>query len=370
MMKKIVHITSAHPPFDKRVFVKECRSLASCYEVVYIAPHDKDEIVDGVTIRHFEKPKGRYARFVRSMWGAFRDAIKENAAVYHFHDPDLLPMGFLLKLAGKKVIYDPHEDHPRDMLIKDWIPFPLRRFLSYMVELAEFFGGMLFDGITPATEKIASRFPAKKTTVIHNYARIEEFVFSENENRERSAILVVSGTISRERGAVEILHAFAELRKTYPHLRLVFAGAFSTEDEEIFIRGLPEWQYATFLGWLPRKELSDLLLSACIGLSVLHPGPTHPESLPVKLFEYFASGLPVVASNFPLWKEIIEGDKPCGVTVDPKDPASIATGIRSILETPESAGEMGKNGITAAKTRYNWDNEEKKLLVVYKRLLG
>ncbi len=366
-MKKIVHITSAHPPFDKRVFVKECRSLASCYEVVYIAPHDKDEIVDGVTIRHFKKPKGRYARFVRSMWGAFRDAIKENAAVYHFHDPDLLPMAFMLKLAGKKVIYDPHEDHPEDILWKDWIPMPLRRTLSFCVRTLECVGGACFDAITPATPPIARRFPPQKTTVIQNFPRLEEFDFPESTSKPRRRLMLCAGVISLNRGIIETLHAFAALRKEYPDLELILAGSFASSNEESLVRALPEWSDVTFTGWVSRQEISRMMHQASCGLVLFHPGPNHTESYPTKLFEFMASGLPIVASNFPLWRKIIEGNA-CGVTVDPKDSESVASGIRSILKNPRSVIEMGKNGIAMARRLYNWENEANKLLLTYKKI--
>lgn len=369
-MKKIVHLTSAHPPFDKRVFVKECRSLAAAgYEVVFIAPHERDESVDGVTIRRFAPPKGRKARFFRSLWGAFRDAMKENADVYHFHDPDLLPTGILLKLAGKKVIYDPHEDHPEDILWKDWIPMPLRRIASFCVRTLERIGGICFDAITPATPPIARRFPPRKTTVVQNFPRLEEFDFPESTSEPRRRMVLSAGVISLNRGIIETLRAFALLRKDYPDLELVLAGNFASSDEESLVRALPEWNGVTYAGWISRQEIARMMHQASCGLVLFHPGPNHTESYPTKLFEFMASGLPIVASNFPLWKDIIEGNV-CGVTVDPKDAESVASGIRAILERPDSIIEMGRNGIAAARTRYNWENEAKKLLSVYKCLLG
>ena len=369
-MKKVVHLTSAHPPFDKRVFVKECRSLSlGGYNVIFIAPHDRDECVDGVTIRHFKKPSGRPARFYRSLWGAFLDALREKADAYHFHDPDLLPTGILLKLAGKKVIYDPHEDHPEDILWKDWIPSPLRRSLSFFVRALEGLGGVCFDAITPATPPIARRFPSRKTTVVQNFPRLEEFDFPESPSEPRQRMILCAGVISVNRGILETLGAFAILKKEYPDLELTLAGSFASRNEESLVRALPEWSGVTYTGWVSRQEVAHMMHRASCGLVLFHPGPNHTESYPTKLFEFMASGLPIVASNFPLWKEIIEGNT-CGVTVDPQSAESVASGIRSILEKPSSSMEMGKNGITAARTRYNWENEAKKLISVYKRLLG
>ena len=367
-MKKVVHLTSAHPPFDKRVFVKECRSLAlGGYHVVYMAPHDKDDYIDGVTIRHFKKPEGRYARFSRSLWGAFSDALRERAEVYHFHDPDLLPTGILLKLAGKKVIYDPHEDHPADILSKEWIPTWLRKTLSFFVRILESIGGVCFDAITPATPPIARHFPPQKTTAIQNFPRLEEFDFPESiEPRRR--MLLCAGVISINRGIIETIQAFSILREDYPDIELVLAGNFASRHEEALIRALPEWNDVTYPGWVSRQEIARMMHQASCGLVLFHPGPNHTESYPTKLFEFMASGLPLVVSNFPLWKEIVEVNA-CGVTVDPQNAKSVAHGIRTIFETPDSIEIMGENGMAMARKRYNWENEAKKLLSVYKKII-
>lgn len=370
-MKKVVHLTSAHPPFDKRIFVKECRSLAQAgYEVVFIAPHERDEQVDGVTIRHFLPPKNRRERFLRSAWRAFRFALKEQGDLYHFHDPDLLFTGLLLKLAGKRVVYDPHEDHPADFLGKEWLPALLRRPLSLCVRMMEAIGGLCFDAIIPATPPIARRFPKRKTTVVQNFPRLEEFDQErpEGRNPSREHAILSAGIISGNRGIFQTLEAFAFLKKDFPELRLLLAGDFLYPEEELHIRSHPVWSEATYLGWISREEVARLMRSSVCGLVLFHPGPNHTESYPTKLFEFMASGLPLVASNFPLWKSIVE-ESECGVTVDPQDAESVACGVRSLLEDPESARRMGENGRRAARTTFNWEREAFKLLEAYRRVL-
>ena len=92
--------------------------------------------------------------------------------------------------------------------------------------------------------------------------------------------------------------------------------------------------------------------------------PNHVNALPNKMFEYMSAGLPVIASNFPLWKEIVEGNK-CGLTVNPLSPKEIAEAIRYLLAHPEEARKMGENGRKAVLEKYNWDNESRKLMVFY-----
>ncbi|GAH16762.1 unnamed protein product, partial [marine sediment metagenome] len=118
----IVHLISVHPAFDVRIFHKEAKTLVKVgYNVVLIAQHTKEEIVDGVRIVPLPKPRNRFDRMTRVVWKLSILALRERADVYHFHDPELIPVGLILKLFGRKVIYDVHEDVPEQILNKDWV---------------------------------------------------------------------------------------------------------------------------------------------------------------------------------------------------------------------------------------------------------
>ena len=112
---KVCVMTSIHPPFDPRIFHKEAQTLVQAgYEVVLIAPYDKESAsVDGVHIMGLPRYKRRFYRPL-NWWRILRTALRQKADVYHFHDPELLPVGILLKLTTRAcVVYDVHENHPR-----------------------------------------------------------------------------------------------------------------------------------------------------------------------------------------------------------------------------------------------------------------
>jgi glycosyltransferase involved in cell wall biosynthesis len=104
------------------------------------------------------------------------------------------------------------------------------------------------------------------------------------------------------------------------------------------------------------------------GLLLLHPLPSYVDSLPIKLFEYMAAGIPVICSDFPLWREIVETSH-CGVCVNPSDTDAAADAIRKLVNNPAYAAEMGANGRKAAVARYSWDSQADLLKRFYQSLL-
>ncbi len=369
-MLPVAHLTTVHPPFDTRIFHKECTTLVKAgYEVGLIAPHDRNETINNVRIRAIPKPKGRRERMTRTAWHVYRAASREHADLYHFHDPELIPIGLLLKAHGKRVIYDVHEDVPRQILSKHWIPRPLRGLVAKLAELMEFVGTRPFDSIIAATPTIAERFPTEKTVIVQNFPILNELTPRETHScAERLPLIAYVGGISVTRGAREMVQAMALLPRSLP-AQLVLAGAFVPADLESELQRMPGWERVKFIGWQDREGVANLLAEAQIGLVTLHPIINYLDSYPVKLFEYMAAGLPVIASNFPLWKEIVEANE-CGLTVDPLNPKEIAQAIEYLLNHSEERQKMGQNGRRAVREKYNWEQESKKLLKLYEVVLS
>lgn len=365
---RVVHLTSVHPAFDVRIFFKECKTLATQFEVSLVAPHPtREAIVDGIRVVGVDRPVNRKHRFTSTVRKVYKVALDLDADVYHFHDPELIPAGILLKAHGKRVVYDVHEDVPRQVLVKSWIPRFLRGLTSVSAALMERLASPLFDGIVAATPIIARRFPKRKTVTLHNFPILTELRPSDGPAyKSRAPQVVYAGGISELRGLREMIESLA-LVDPKLDVRLKIAGDLPGEPLLSEMRGLRGSERVEFVGWQSRPQIAELLKTARIGIVVLHPIQNYLESYPVKLFEYMASGLPVVASNFPIWRSIVQEAR-CGILVNPLEPKSIADAIAWLLANPDEAEKMGRRGQRAIEQKFNWEHESTKLMSLYKAI--
>lgn len=369
---EIVHLTSVHPPFDIRIFHKECMSLSRAgYRVILVAPHTGDENTQGVQIKALPFPRHRLLRLTQTIWRILQLAISLKAHLYHFHDPELIPVGLALYWLGKKVVYDIHEDVPKHLLLsRDDLPTWTRQPLSALIKKLENFAARRFAALVAATPSIGQRFQATNphTIVVNNFPNLQAWPLPPNKNwTQRSASVAYIGGMSLERGLKTMVEAMAYL-PDHLRIRLKLAGRLSPTDRHR-VSNLPGWQYVDELGFIDRGKISNLLNHVSAGLVVLHPTPSYVVSYPVKMFEYMAAGIPVIASDFPLWRQIIE-TAGCGLLVNPLDPQAIAHAIEYLLTHPAEAEEMGRRGRQAVEKTYNWSREEEKLLQLYADLLN
>jgi glycosyltransferase involved in cell wall biosynthesis len=365
---RVCHLTSVHPPFDTRIFEKECLSLAAAgYDVQLVAPATASTRVRGVTIAAVPPARGRVSRALVTTARVLVQALRARAHVYHFHDPELIPVGVVLRLLGKCVVYDAHEDVPADVLDKTYLPRWVKVVLARVLDVAERAATWRLSRIVAATPAIARRFPAARCVVIQNFPLLTEFGPAAGAPYARRApVVAYVGLINEIRGITQMVRAIAEVC-AHQQARLVLAGRFDRPTFEAEARALDGWRHVDYRGVLPRGRVVEMLAEARLGLVLFHPRPNHLESQPNKLFEYMAAGLPVVASSFPLWKKIVEGSR-CGLVVDPLDPQAVAGAIRWLLDHPDEAEAMGARGREAVHDRFNWRREEATLLDCYASL--
>lgn len=362
---KVAHLTTVHPRSDARIFAKECMSLHSQHKVrLIVADGLGSDQISGVNIHDLGKPRGRLSRFTATALKAAAKVRELETDLVHFHDSELIPTALWLRARGVRVIYDVHEDLPRDILIKEWIPKALRRPASAIAKSIEAIADRYFDGIIGATPLIAQRFTSEKTILVRNFPLIEEFQVSTGPKRNIIGADSVAyiGTLSEARGVVEAIEA----TRLVDNLTLVLAGKFNTAALERRVRSLPGWQSVDYRGFVGREEVAEILNRSRAGLCTLLPTITHLDSYPVKLFEYMAAGLPVIISDFPLWRDLVEKHD-CALFVDPASPDEIAKAISWVLTHPERAEAMGRNGRKAIETEFNWQTESENLVAFYNR---
>lgn len=360
---RVVHFTSVHPRNDIRVFLKECRSLAAAGFEVYLVVADGKgpELVDGVRIVDAgARSGGRFGRAVLTAARVFAAARRLRADIYHFHDPELLPWGLLLRLGGGKVIYDTHEHLPEDILTKHYLPGSLRRGLSFLAGHAELLAARGLNAVIAAYPHIESRFKdlAVPSVSICNYPLGNELHTPRRwEDRQMQACYI--GGISVNRGIRE-LAAAAALCRTH----LVLAGPMwdrlTLEDAAT----LPGWGQLSYRGVISRAAVAEVMGRSRVGIVTFLPTVSHINAHPNKLFEYMSAGIPVVASDFPLWREIVAATG-SGLCVDPANPAAIAAAIDRLAGDTDFGAQCGLNGIRAVAGEFNWSSQARKLLDLY-----
>ncbi len=367
-MIKVCHLTSVHCWNDIRIFKKQCVSLAKHnYDVSLIAFGAIDQIVENVRIINaghvFQSRKQRMKKGRKQIE---KIAIEQDAQIYHFHDPELIPVGKKLAQQGKIVIYDVHEDVPRQILSKPYLNKFIARIISFFFEQYENKSVKKFSAVCCATPFIQKRFTAlhQESVDINNFPLENEIDFSDDMLKTKKNKVCYIGGISEIRGILPLVDAMALCNG----ITLDLAGDFPEGHFKDKIKSSAGWQYVNELGFINREVAQQVKSESIAGIVSFLPAENHINAQPNKIFEYMASGLPVIGSNFPLWRDIIEGNN-CGICVDPSSPQSIADAILCIASDKQKSMLMGKNGIEAVKDKYNWKSEEKKLLTLYSKLL-
>lgn len=364
VMQKIVHLTSAHPRNDTRIFIKQCRTLAAHgYDVTLVVADDKgDERCDGVTIIDVGCLPGRLQRIFTTTRRVRDRALSLDADLYQLHDPELLPVGLALKRRGKTVIFDSHEDVPRQLLSKPYLGRISGRALSLAFSLMERYACARFDGIIAATPFIRDKFLKFKpdTVDVNNFPLVGELEGATPWASKRQEVCYVGG-IGEIRGIRELVAAGRHLHSA---ARINLVGTFSEPAIEAAVRADPGWKRINDLGFQDRKGVRAVLERSLAGIVTFHRLPNHVDSHPTKMFEYMSAGIPVIASDFPLWRDIVEGNG-CGLCVDPADPQAIARAIDHLLARPQLARSMGENGRRAVLNKYNWTVQARKLTDFY-----
>ncbi|MEX1198146.1 MAG: glycosyltransferase [Pseudohongiellaceae bacterium] len=364
----VVHLSTVHSDNDTRIVEKECKGLAARgYNVSLLIPAEVSEIREGVNVVALPRIKNRFIRITVGSLVALRRAWSFRADVYHFHDPELIPVGLVLSLRSRLVVYDMHENVPEQIKHKSWIPRVLRNIFSTLIMSFERLVLNRFYVVMAEDSYLAAYPWIKKKVAVLNFPKVEALrKIRESKRKNEYPTLGYIGGITEHRGAFVMLRIVKAIRDNGLPVKLVLVGPIDTS-----VANSDEFKVALDEGWLdhrgrlPPKDGWAVMASCEIGLALLQPVGNYVESYPTKMFEYMALGLPVVVSKFPLYQSVIEKHK-CGICVDPFEVESTADAIHSLLVAETLKSNMANNGIRAATEFYSWERQLDILVEVYK----
>lgn len=382
-MDKKVCVFTIHPAKDLRVLNRQCRSLQrNGWKVTLIAIANKrldaNAIIGpyedaGIKVIGVEKWNTFWGR-VKTLFRITNLALKEDADIYHFHDPDLLLPALFLKIRVRKpFIYDTHEHF--NILFSYSVPdlFPLRQIVGGVVSLSETLLGSLFRNISVVYKEHIARFERLGCRVVFtpNYASIVDFVptpVSEEEWEQRRKKVLFIGSLGPRRGSLLLPEIAKKVKEKCPDVEFLVTRRFHNQEQEKAmlekLNSMGDDRIITFIPNVGGKDLPAVVRKAGIALSVDQPTRIGLTSQPTKTFEYMSQAVPIVASDLPHAREHIR-DVGCGIVVKPDDPRQFAEAIIRLIENPDLAREMGEKGQKAFIEKYNWGIVEKRLLDFY-----
>ena len=369
-MIKVCHMTSAHGEEDVRIFHKECVSLAKAGYDTYLVERGESREKNGVHIIGVgEIPQSRRKRMTEGAKKVYEAARAVDADIYHFHDPELLPYGLKLKRAGKKVVFDRHENYTLQLRHKPYLPTWLSCFVSVGYDVYERFALRRLDGLvipTSTLENCAGADRCKRCAAVDNAAILSKLykLYDPAAPKRADSVCYVGGLTEGRGITVDVLAA------EKAGATLLLAGAFSSPEYQQKLECLSAYSHVDYRGVQDRAGVRALLAESMIGLSTLLDRGQYAKmlNLPIKAYEYMSMALPVIFSHSPYNDRFVERYR-CGICVDPENVDEIADAIRYLLDHPDEAREMGENGRRAIKEEFNWGVEEKKLLALYEDIM-
>lgn len=358
----LCHFTASHVQLKSRSYHRECLPLAaSGIGVSYVSPAHSSA-VQGTSGKQIEcctipRRDSRLRRLVAAP-SLLRTLLRQRAGIYHFQDPELLPVAFTLKiLFRKRVIYDAYEDFPSMALHARAIPSALRPLAAKIIAAAEGLAARAFDGVMtadPFTLRRLARASESHKLVFYNFPNLD--YFPPPSPVEKPFDLVYRGGLSERAGTYVLLDAMRILAAQGKSAKLLLLGYFDASAEEAALRrrisefGLAE--NVAIRGRIGHEEMAAALSQARIGISPLQAIPKFLLNIPVKIFEYWACGVPVIASDLPSIRPFF-GNVRAGVLFPPGDKQALASSIAWMLDHPQAASEMGRQGRQAVVARFN-----------------
>jgi len=365
-------MTIVHEANDTRITAKHCQSLADIkWDVWLVAPGPRPvNFSKNINLKIVPRFRRRIVRMILGNFYVLLEAIRIRAQIYHFHDPELIVSGVLLRLFGKIVVYDVHEDLPNQILEKYYIPKRIRRFVAFFARFVEDSLTRCLSGVITVTPGLVRRFQAihPRVALVRNFPTTLEFKALQPRGAPVGRKLIYIGQIGRTRGVLEMLDCLYELNRKAP-TQLVLGGRVVPSSLIGHLSSHIAWKHVDYRGELTRIQVIDALRDSDLALVILQPTESYKKSIPVKMFEYMAAGLPFIASDFEDWRELLQSPEYCRF-VDPNDPKSWASVIEDILSSKVDYARSSRMAIEDVFFKFNWESEFSHVIELYEDILG
>jgi glycosyltransferase involved in cell wall biosynthesis len=371
-MKRVLLLSTVHPPADPRIVYKIAPTLAKDYEVVLALPGLPPPLVSSEVATVIRLPQFRrlLARLLFCHPVVLWKCLRLRPDVIHIFVPELIPIAFLFRFLGTRVIYEIQENLYKKFGLKRYNKALIFRYLfSFFDHLARRYFYCILTEDAYRQEYQELRYPS---AVVHNYAMLPflDSLPTQPTPLTNSPFFIYSGVISLERSFDTLVSALALLVKTYPDIQVHLFGPSQLSREEM--EALPYFKtiqsHLTFYGYTDQRIALAQANKAIAGLALLKPVGDYPDSYTTKLFEYMALRIPVVTSDFSLYKQVVETNG-CGFCISPYNAQTLAEKLLWLVENPAKRQIMGERGRAAVKNKYNWHSEERILMKYYRSIV-
>lgn len=365
-LKKVIHLTTSHRPTDTRILKRECTALAEIenYQVTLFNAYGVNDEYGKVKITSIDRRRSRYGRYSISLLRAIRAVIKAKPDLVHVHDPELLLAVYFFRKRQINVIVDVHEKYADKFTLRSWVPKILSPLLVRVFNWLVRYVDRHASGIVTAAPFLLEDFNSAKRVCVRNFPDLQHISEVVSESPRQENLVIYTGGLSEHRGIEPVIKALTGSSEDW---KLIVYGQRSPAVAERLGDLLNDTRIE-YRGLAPFEEVVKAMKQASVGVVCNEAGLGFENALPNKVFEYMASGIAIVCSNFPEWKKLVE-DNQAGTTCDPQNADSVRQAIFSYLWNPAKVAEAGKRGKYLVETQYSWSNEKQKLYELYGEIL-
>ncbi|MFC4560592.1 glycosyltransferase family 4 protein [Nocardiopsis mangrovi] len=342
--------TVVHHPEDARILHRQIRALLDAgHTVTYVAPFRERGVTPWPELSVVDVPRAAGRRRLRALRAA-RAALAEHAPqadVLLFHDPELL---LALPRNRPVTIWDVHEDAAAALLTKPWLPKALRRPLGPVVRGFERRAERRMH-LLLAEEGYRDRFE-RSHPVVPNTTYVPE----RPARRPGTDRVVYLGHLSTARGARELVELGRILQPHGVKVEVIGAADGATKP---LLRAAQQEGAVHWYGFVPNDQALRMVSGALAGISLLHDTPNYRHSMPTKVIEYMAHGLPVITSPTPVAARLVNGrpEGDSGLVVPYNDAAAAADAVLRLRSDPPLRNRLATTGHAIARSEFHWPTQ-------------